>query len=50
VSLDLCKPFLADLCQQERHAKREQNIRDEKEDDFFQGQNPKEQNPCGLTR
>lgn len=34
--IDPCKSLLADVCQQQRHAKGKQNIRDEKEDNFLE--------------
>jgi hypothetical protein len=38
---ELCKSSLSDGCQQERHSERKQDIRDEKEQNFFDGQNTK---------
>src|ERR1043165_6050356 len=47
--LDHDKSFLADVCQQKRHAKCDHDVRNEKEDHLFERQNPKEQNSCGLS-
>ena len=48
--LDLCESPLTDVGQQECHAECEQDIRHEKEDNLFEGQNAEEQNSGCLIR